>query len=224
MSIREWPQQEKPREKLLVKGAQSLSDAELLAIFLRTGIAGTSAIALGRQLLAKFGSLRGILELDERVFCQQAGLGSAKYAQLQGALELSRRHLLETLCRENALTSASLSRRYVSSCLRSRKREVFLCLFLDSQHRVLAQEELFEGTIDGAMVHPREVLGRALHYRAAAVIFAHNHPSGVAEPSDADISITRRLKSALQLVDIRTLDHLIVGDAEVTSLAERGML
>jgi len=156
MSIREWPQQEKPREKLLVKGAQSLSDAELLAIFLRTGIAGTSAIALGRQLLAKFGSLRGILELDERVFCQQAGLGSAKYAQLQGALELSRRHLLETLCRENALTSASLSRRYVSSCLRSRKREVFLCLFLDSQHRVLAQEELFEGTIDGAMVHPRE--------------------------------------------------------------------
>ncbi len=224
MSIREWPQQERPREKLLTRGAQSLSDAELLAIFLRTGIAGSSAITLARQLLGKFGSLRGILEQEERVFCQQEGLGPAKFAQLQAVLELSRRHLLETLSRENALTSASLSRRYVSTCLRSRKREVFLCLFLDSQHRVLAQEELFEGTIDGAMVHPREVLDRALHYRAAAVIFAHNHPYGVAEPSDADISITRRLKSALQLVDIRTLDHLIVGDAEVTSLAERGML
>lgn len=151
-------------------------------------------------------------------------MGPSKFVLLQAVLELSRRQQLETLKREDALTSAALSRTYVQSSLRNRKREVFLCLFLDSQHRVIAQEELFEGTIDGAMVHPREVLESALQHRAAAVIFAHNHPSGVAEPSEADIGITRRLKSALQLVDIRTLDHLIVGDAEVTSLAERGML
>lgn len=224
MAIRDWPTQERPREKLLNRGAAALSDAELLAIFLRTGIPGSTALDLARQLLLKFESLRGILALDADRFCREPGMGPSKYAQLQAILELSLRQQLETLRREDVLTSAALSRAYVKSSLRNRKREVFLCLFLDAQHRVIAQEELFEGTIDGAMVHPREVLESALRHRATAVIFAHNHPSGVCEPSEADIGITRRLKSALQLVDIRTLDHLIVGDAEVCSLAERGML
>tara|TARA_R110000824_G_scaffold336_4_gene1948 strand:- start:138 stop:812 length:675 start_codon:yes stop_codon:yes gene_type:complete len=224
MSIREWPEQERPREKLLSKGAANLSDAELLAIFLRTGVKGTSVLDMSRQLLTTFGGIRGILEADAASFCQQHGLGLSKYAQLQAVLELTQRHMLETLSREDVLTSAALSRHYVQSKLRAYHREVFLCLFLDSQHRVIAQEELFQGTIDGAMVHPREVLKRALFHKAAAIIFAHNHPSGVAEPSEADINITRRLKSALNLVDIRTLDHLVVGDGEVTSLAERGLL
>ena len=224
MSIREWPEQERPREKLLSKGAANLSNAELLAIFLRTGVKGLSAVELALQLLTNFKGIRGILEADADSFCRQYGLGLSKYAQLQAVLELTRRHMLETLNRENVLTSAALSRHYVHSKLRSYHREVFLCLFLDSQHRVIAQEELFQGTIDGATVHPREVLDRALHHRAAAIIFAHNHPPGVAEPSEADINITRRLKSALDLIDIRTLDHLVVGDGEVTSMAERGLL
>lgn len=224
MSIREWPEQERPREKLLSKGAANLSNAELLAIFLRTGVKGMSALDLARELLKNFGGIRGILEADAESFCQQKGLGLSKYAQLQAVLELTQRHMLETLSREDALTSVALSRHYVKSKLRAYHREVFLCLFLDSQHRVIAQEELFQGTIDGAMVHPREVLNRAFYHKAAAIIFAHNHPSGVAEPSEADISITRRLKSALDLVDIRTLDHLVVGDGEVTSMAERGLL
>tara|TARA_R100001163_G_scaffold61326_1_gene51214 strand:+ start:606 stop:1283 length:678 start_codon:yes stop_codon:yes gene_type:complete len=224
MAISDWPQQERPREKLLAKGAQSLSDAELLALFLRTGIPGASALDLARGLLQRFGSLRGVLEADARCFCREPGMGPSRYTQLQAVLELSQRCMLENLQREDALTSAAQSRAYVQNRLRARHREVFLCLLLDSQHRVIAHEELFEGTIDGAMVHPREVLDYALKHQAAAVIFAHNHPSGIAEPSEADISITRRLKAALALVDIRTLDHLVVGDAEVVSMAERGML
>jgi len=224
MSIREWPESERPREKLLSKGVKTLSDAELLAIFLRSGVKGSSALDLARKLLLRFGGLRGILEAEQSVFCQQHGLGLSKYAQLQAVLELAQRHLMETLRREDALTSAAHSRLYVKSKMRSYKREVFLCLFLDNQHRVIAEEELFQGTIDGSMVHPREILHRAFFHNAAAVIFAHNHPSGVAEPSEADISITRRLKTALATVDIRTLDHLIVGDCEVISMAERGLL
>ncbi len=222
-SIKDWPETERPREKLLSNGAQSLSDAELLAIFLRTGVKGLSALDLARQLLQDFGGKRGILEADQKRFCQQHGVGIGKHVQLQAVLELTQRHLLEALKREDALSSAKHSRRYVHSKMRAYSREVFLCLFLDSQHRVIAQEELFQGTIDSSMVHPREVLKRAFHHNAAAVIFAHNHPSGIAEPSDADIRITRRLESALELVDIRTLDHLIVGDQDVTSMAERGL-
>lgn len=224
MAIRDWPAGERPREKLLQQGAQSLSDAELLAIFLRTGTAGNSALDLARSLLKAFGNVRGILETDQETFCQQPGMGPSKFAQLQAALELTKRHMLETLQRSDCLTSSALTRNYVRSRMRAYTREVFLCLFLDNQHRVIAQEELFYGTIDGSMVHPREVVRRSLHHNAAALIFAHNHPSGVAEPSQADISITRRLKNALALIDIRTLDHLVVGDSDVTSLAERGLL
>jgi len=224
MAISDWPISERPREKLMAQGAQSLSDAELLAIFLRTGTSGSSALDLARQLLREFGSVRGILEADREVFCAQPGMGDSKYAQLQAALELTQRHMLQTLQRSDCLTSSALTRTYIRARMRAYTREVFLCLFLDNQHRVIAQEELFYGTIDGSMVHPREVVRRSLHHNAAALIFAHNHPSGVAEPSQADISITRRLKNALSLMDIRTLDHLVVGDGEVTSLAERGLL
>lgn len=224
MAISDWPEQERPREKLLQQGAESLSDAELLAIFLRTGTSGNSALDLARGLLTTFGSVRGILEAQREDFCAQPGMGDSKFAQLQAALELTRRHMLETLQRSDCLTSSALTRNYIRSRMRAYTREVFLCLFLDNQHRVIAQEELFHGTIDGSMVHPREVVRRSLHHNAAALIFAHNHPSGVAEPSQADISITRRLKNALALIDIRTLDHLVVGDSEVTSLAERGLI
>jgi len=175
-------------------------------------------------LLTTFGSVRGILEAQREDFCAQPGMGDSKFAQLQAALELTRRHMLETLQRSDCLTSSALTRNYIRTRMRAYTREVFLCLFLDNQHRVIAQEELFHGTIDGSMVHPREVVRRSLHHNAAALIFAHNHPSGVAEPSQADISITRRLKNALALIDIRTLDHLVVGDSEVTSLAERGLI
>lgn len=212
MSIRDWPEQERPREKLLIKGAAYLTDAELLAIFLRTGIKGSSAVDLAKCLLKHFGGLREIFESGLNEFCLLRGLGPSQYAQLQAVQELAQRHLLESLQREDALTSVTLSRLYVKSRLRASPREVFICLFLDSQHRVIAQEELFQGTIDSAAVYPREVLSRAFYHNAAAIIFAHNHPSGVAEPSEADIAITRRLKSALDLVDIKTLDHLVVGD------------
>lgn len=224
MTIREWPEKERPRERLLANGANKLSDAELLAIFLRTGTKGLSALDLARSLLKRFGGIRGIMEAGAEEFCQLHGLGLSKYAQLQAIQELAQRHLLESLQRADALTSAAQSRLYVKSKLRAYHREVFLCLFLDSQHRVIAQEELFQGTIDSAAVYPREVLNRAFYHNAAAIIFAHNHPSGVAEPSEADIAITRRLKSALDLVDIKTLDHLVVGDGVVTSMAERGLL
>jgi DNA repair protein RadC len=224
MPINSWPVHERPREKLLLHGAESLSDAELLAIFLRSGTLGHSALDLARQLLITFGGVRGVLEAGKDTFCAEPGMGESKYAQLQAALELTRRHMLETLQRSDCLTSSALTRNYIRSRMRAYEREVFLCLFLDNQHRIIAQEELFHGTIDGSMVHPREVVRRSLHHNAAALIFAHNHPSGVAEPSQADISITRRLKNALALVDIRTLDHLVVGDSEVTSLAERGLL
>lgn len=224
MTIRDWPEQERPREKLLSKGVAYLTDAELLAIFLGNGTRGKSALDLARSLLRHFGGLRGILESGAEEFCSQQGLGPGKYAQLQAVQELAQRHLLESLQRKDVLTSAALSRRYVKSKLRAYHREVFLCLFLDSQHRVIAQEELFQGSIDSATVYPREVLSRAFYHNAAALIFAHNHPSGAAEPSEADIAITRRLKSALDLVDIKTLDHLVVGDETVTSMAERGLL
>lgn len=224
MAINHWPEHERPREKLLKHGARSLSDAELLTIFLRTGVKGRSALDLARDLLASFKGVRGVLELDEQEFCHHRGMGPSKYALLQAVLELAQRHMMENLQRENSLSSSQLTKNYVKSRMRSYRREVFLCLFLDNQHRVIAQEELFKGTIDGSMVHPREVIKRALFHNAAAVIFAHNHPSGISEPSQADISITRRLKLALDLVDIRTLDHLVVGEGDVTSLAERGLL
>lgn len=224
MGICHWPAEERPREKLLARGAVSLSDAELLAIFLRTGVKGKSAVDLARELLQEFGGLRPLLTADESRFCEPLGLGSAKYAQLQAVLEMARRHLAEELQQADALTSPDLTRRYLLAQLRDRAHEVFACLFLDNQHRVLKYQELFSGTIDGAAVYPREVLKQALAHGAAAVILAHNHPSGVAEPSQADRAITERLKQALALVDIRVLDHLVIGDGYAVSFAERGWL
>ena len=223
MAISQWPMDERPREKLLIKGAEALSDAELLAIFLRTGCKGFTAVDLARQLLDNFGGLKPMLQASQTDFCLHKGLGSAKYAQLQAVLEMAKRHMFEQLSRGDALCSPAQTRQYLSSQLAGFPHEVFACLFLDNRNRVLAFEKMFYGTIYGASVYPREVVRMALKTNAAAVIFAHNHPSGVAEPSQADEQITKRLKDALALVDIRVLDHFVIGD-EVVSFAERGLL
>ncbi len=222
MAIKDWPADDRPREKLLLSGAKALSDAELLAIFLRTGVKGFSAVDLARKLIHEFGSLRRLLEADQQQFCQGHGLGQAKYVQLQAVLEMGRRHLESSLKHGDAFTDADTTMRYIKQRLRAYPHEVFACLYLDNQHRFLQFDELFRGTIDGASVYPREVVKSALQHNAAAVILAHNHPSGIAEPSQADIHITKRIQSALDLVDIRVLDHIIVGDADVTSLAQLG--
>ena len=224
MPITDWPYDERPREKLLARGPAALSDAELLAIFLRTGVAGKTAVDLARDLLAEFGSLRELLSADQQRFCTAPGLGEAKFAQLQAVLEMGRRYLGETLQRGAALSSPDDTHRYLQARLRDQCQEVFCCLFLDIRHRVLAFEELFRGTVDGSAVYPREVVKRALSHNAAAVIFAHNHPSGVAEPSRADKSLTASLESALPLVGVRVLDHLVIGDGEMVSFSERGLL
>jgi len=224
MAITDWPVAERPREKLLHRGPQALSDAELLAIFLRTGLPGKTAVDVARELLGEYGGLRALLEADRRAFCRAGGLGPAKYAQLQAVLEMGRRHLYETLQRGDALGSPADTRRFLLARLRDYPHEVFACLFLDNRHRIIEFSEMFRGTIDGTSVHPREVVKHALALNAAAVIFAHNHPSGVAEPSHADLHLTRRLKDALGLVEIRVLDHIVVGDGYSVSLAERGQL
>jgi DNA repair protein RadC len=224
MTIKDWDEEDRPREKLLQRGAGALTDAELLAIFLRTGTPGKSAVDLARDLLTDFGSLKALLDADQARFCQANGLGPAKYTQLQAVLEMAKRHFKEILQRGNALTSPDITRAYLSAQLRGYNYEVFACLFLDNQHRVIQLEELFRGTIDGASVYPREVAKRALHHNAAALIFAHNHPSGIAEPSQADKHITDKLKQALSLFDIRVLDHFIVGDGQPYSFAEHGLL
>lgn len=224
MSIKNWPLGERPREKLLSRGPHSLSDAELLAIFLRTGTKGMDAVSLARALLEQFGSLRQLLLADQQTFCQAPGLGLAKYVQLQASQELMRRFLDEKLMRANALTSPELTRLFLQSRLRDQAREVFALLLLDNQHRVIEFNELFFGTLDAAAVYPREIVTLVLKRGAAAVILVHNHPSGVAEPSHADRLITERIQAALGLLDIRVLDHLVVGDGETVSFAERGWL
>lgn len=224
MAITDWPADERPREKLLKRGASALSDAELLAIFLRTGVSGKSAVDLARDLMQNFNGLRGLLDASQREFCAAKGLGEAKFTQLQAVLEIARRHLAESLSKDTCLTSSRKVQEYLSSCLRHRQREVFAVLLLDSQHRLISYQEVFEGTLASAAVYPREVVKLALHHNAAAVIFAHNHPSGVAEPSISDHSITQTLKSALELVDIQTLDHVIIGDGQSYSFAEHGTL
>jgi len=224
MAIKDWPARERPRERLLADGPTTLSDAELLAIFLRTGTRGCSAVDLARDLLARFGSLRQLLAAGQSEFCSAPGLGSAKYAQLQAVLEMGRRYLAEQFDRGSPLLSPAHTARFLQARLRDYPYEVFAVLFLDNRHRVLAFEELFRGTIDGASVPPREVVRCALKLNAAAVILSHNHPSGVAEPSQADRQITMRLREALALVDIRVLDHLVVGDGDCCSMAERGLL
>ena len=224
MSIRNWPAAERPREKLLEHGSSSLSDAELLAIFLRTGVSGKSAVDLARHLLTEFGSLRALLEADLRGFCRHLGLGPAKFSQLQAVLEMSRRHLAERLRRDSALESPQAVRDYLKSLLRHEPHEVFGCLFLDSKHRMLAFEVLFRGSIDSASVYPRQVVKRALTHNAAAVIFCHNHPSGISEPSQADRTLTKRLIQALDLIEVRVLDHFIVGDGQPLSMVEHGWM
>ena len=224
MAIRDWPADERPREKLLANGAESLSDAELLAILLRTGIRGRSALELARDALGNFRSLRKLIAADRARFCAQAGLGPARYAELQAAIEIARRQLGETLRSGPALASPRATRDYLCARLRDLEHEVFCCLYLDNRHRLIHFEPLFRGTIDGASVHPREVVKQALLWNSAAVIVAHNHPSGVPEPSQADEWITQRIKDALALVDIRLLDHIVVGDGASVSLAERGLL
>jgi len=224
MAITDWPADERPREKLLQQGAAALSDAELLAIFLRTGVPGKTAVDMSRELLTHFDGLRPILEADQMEFCAHNGLGPAKYAQLQAVLEMAKRHLQQTLDRGQAFSHPDAVRDYLTHELRHLPHEVFACLYLDNQNRLIHYEPLFNGTIDAASVYPREVVKRVLKHNAAAVMFAHNHPSGVAEPSDADIRITQKLVQALGLMDVRVLDHFIVGDGDVVSLAERGLM
>lgn len=224
MAITDWPEGERPREKLLQRGAASLSDAELLAIFLRTGVTGQSAVDLARGLLTRFGNLTRLFAAGEREFCDIHGMGQAKYVQLQAVMEMSRRALREELQRGDALNSPRAVRDFLQLLLGGRQQEVFLVLFLDTQHRVIASEELFHGTLSQTSVYPREVVKRALEHNAAAVILAHNHPSGVAEPSQSDQLLTSALKQALALVDVRVLDHFIVAVGQTLSFAEKGLL
>jgi DNA repair protein RadC len=213
-----------PREKMAKAGIKALSDAELLAILLRTGAARIPAVKLSSALLQSFGGLRGLLQADRSVLEQQHGLGPAKSAQLLAVLELSKRYLHEVLLRGDPLESPGATEQYLKSALRDNPNEVFACLFLDTRHRVIAFEELFHGTIDGATVYPRVVAEKALKHNAAALIVAHNHPSGVSEPSLADQAITRRLKDALALLDIRLLDHFVIGEGKPVSMAAKGLL
>jgi DNA repair protein RadC len=224
MGINDWPEGERPREKLIQRGAAALSDAELLAIFLRTGVTGKSAVDLARDLLSRFKSLTQMFAASEADFCAIHGMGQAKYVQMQAILEMSRRALGEEMHSGDALNSPRAVRDYLQLLLRGRQQEIFMVIFLDAQHRVVATEELFQGTLTQTSVYPREVVKRALFHNAAAVILAHNHPSGVAEPSQSDRMLTDALKQALALVDVRVLDHFIVAGSGCLSFAERGML
>jgi DNA repair protein RadC len=224
LGIADWPERERPRERLLAHGAAQLSDAELVAVCLRSGMRGKSAVDLGRELIARFGGLAGLLAAGLPDLAAVRGLGSAKSAQLAAVLELARRALREELRSASALTSPGAVRDYLRLVLGGRPHEVFLCLYLDAQHRVIDSEELFRGSLTQTSVYPREVVKGALRANAAAVILAHNHPSGVAQPSPADELLTRQLKEALALVDVRVLDHFIVAGTQALSFAERGLL
>lgn len=224
MAINDWPLNERPRERLLKEGARGLSDAELLAIFLRSGCKGKSAVDLARTLLNHFGSLQRLFSAGLEECTKISGVGTAKYVQLQAILELSRRSLSETLHDTSVLSSPTAVRDYLRLTLSAREREVFLALFLDARNQVIACEELFAGTLMETSVYPREVVKRALHHNAGALIFAHNHPSGAAQPSAADKTLTVNLQKALQLVEIRVLDHFIVGKNAIFSFAETGLL
>jgi len=224
LGIADWPSQERPRERLLAQGPDKLSEAELLAICLRSGIRGQSAVDLARQLLERYGGLAGLLAAGAGELRRVKGLGVAKAAQLAAVLELARRTLREDLRAGSALTSPGAVRDYLRLALGARAHEVFACIFLDAQHRVIEAQELFRGTLTQTSVYPREVVKAALAANAAAVILAHNHPSGVAQPSQADELLTRQLKEALALVEVRVLDHFIVAGNQALSFAERGLL
>jgi DNA repair protein RadC len=224
MAISDWPAGERPREKLIELGAEALSDAELLAIFLRVGVVGKSAVDLARDLLNQFGCLNGIFAATEQELSQVHGIGTSKYVQLQAIFEMSRRALTEQLQERDVLNSPQAVRDYLVLTLGALGKEVFFVLFLDTQNRLLAAEELFSGTLMQTSVYPREVIKRALHHNAAAVIFAHNHPTGVVQQSNADILLTKALKEALAFVDVRVLDHFIVAGNQTLSFTERGFL
>lgn len=224
MAIKDWPCEERPREKLLDKGASFLSDAELLAIFLRTGVKGKTAVDLARELLVEFGGLRQLLIASQKEFCNSLGLGAAKYAQLQAVVEMAQRHLSSDIKKGSKIDSVDKTQAFLMAKLRDKEQEVFVALFLDSQHQLIAYKELFTGSLDGASVYPREVVKESIRLGASAIIFAHNHPSGITEPSNADMQITKRLVQALELIDIRVLDHFIVGSRDALSFASRGLL
>ncbi len=224
MAITDWPTSDRPREKLLANGVESLSDTELLAIFLRTGICGKSAVDLARDLITHFGSLNNIFNANQDSFCQLPGMGVAKYAQLQAILEMARRALHENLKQGDALNSPDQVKQFLRLSLSGKQQEVFVGIFLNTQHQILATEELFSGTLSQTSVYPREVIKRVLHHNAAAIIFAHNHPSGVATPSQADQMLTQSLKQALALIDVKVLDHFIVGHNTTVSFAELHLL
>lgn len=224
VKIKDWPDQERPREKLLQKGSNALSDAELLAIFLRTGCKGTDAVTLARQLISDFGSLHALFAASENNFCEKRGLGQAKYVQLQAVLEMSRRYLREPLEKGQALTSATQTKAFLISQMHDLPYEVFAALLLDTQHRVIRFHEFFFGTIDCASVHPRVLVQKVLLENAAAIILVHNHPSGDPTASESDKKITEKIISAMQLIDVRVLDHFIVGGRKCTSFAEKGWI
>lgn len=213
-----------PRRKLQLSGAASLSEAELLAVILQRGTDAGPALDLAGRLLARFGNLRRLLHAEHRALAAEHGLGKVRLAVLAALPELARRYFEQTLPVGHTIRSPADTEAFLMARLRDLPHELFCCLYLDNRHRVLAFEELFRGTIDGTSVYPREVVKQALKVNAAAVILAHNHPSGIAEPSQADERITRRVRSALELVDIRLLDHLVIGDGNSTSLANRGLL
>ena len=225
LGIKDWPASERPREKLLRGGPESLSDAELVALFVRSGTRGRTAVDLARGAIVAAGGLRGLLDLPRDDLYRLPGFGPARYVELQACLEIGRRHLATRLDRGEPLTSTADTARFLMAKLRHLPFEVFSCLFLDNRHRVIEFEELFRGTIDGTSVHAREVVRRALNHNAAAVIFAHNHPSGVAEPSQADRLLTDQLVSALSMVEVTVVDHLVVGDGDcVSSFVDLGLL
>jgi DNA repair protein RadC len=222
MSIQQWPSQLRPREKLLAQGAIALSDAELLAIFLRTGNREKNAVALSQDLLAHFGSLRALLHCSQKEFECFKGLGSVKFAQLQAVTEMSRRYLQEKITANVELNQHHETLDFLTAKLRHLTQEVFVCLFLSTQNKLIAYEELSKGTFNKSPVFPREIVKRALHHNASSVILAHNHPSGSCKASTEDISITQHIKEALALIDVSVLDHIIIGEGKAVSLAAEG--
>ncbi|GGC73208.1 RadC family protein [Undibacterium terreum] len=224
MAITDWPEDQRPRERLIKNGAQALSDAELLAVFLRVGVKGKSAVDLGRDMISRFGSLSGLFSAGIKDFSAMHGLGDAKYAQMQAVLELAKRAISEELQSNTSLSSPQAVKNYLQLMIGNKPHESFAVLFLDIKNRLIASEELFRGTLSHASVYPREVVKAALQHNAAAIILAHNHPSGSCEPSNADLSLTQTLKQALSLVDVRVLDHFIVANPNVYSFAEHGQI
>ncbi|MBR9729528.1 DNA repair protein RadC [Shewanella intestini] len=224
MTIKQWPQGEGPREKLLTRGAMALSDAELIAVILRSGLVGHNAVDMSREMLAHFGGLRKLFAASQPQVCKLAGVGPVKFAQLQATAELAKRIAQENLQKGQVLTNPDLTRDYLMRQLADRSYEVFALLLLDTQHQVIQFVELFRGTINCASVYPRDIVALVLEKSAAAVIVCHNHPSGIAEPSEADRRITERIKNALETIDVSLLDHMVVGDQDIVSFAERGWI